>query len=314
MRTVLFLFIVLALLSFVELRNRQDEIETRMQSASVYPKPTLKIIAFASQINSRLCTMLKSSLSHSIPVKIIGSNVTEVPFFHLAAKPKFYVKEALLNSKTRPATHFIYADAYDTIFQSGQDEIMAAYAKIGVQVVYSAEKNCWPSGKHCNQFDKHLDVAEMYENSRRDQFDYTTDYYPHYLNSGLMMCSVDECERWYSFSMQEKSLEKIRDNDQHLAQMTHLTLKEVTSRLDAESALFQSMFGSIYDVVFRDGAWHNIYTGTKPAVVHFNGNKQFYEKIAGKLQFDEEKIKDSLVEFEEGIFRKYGEICSNSET
>jgi hypothetical protein len=154
-------------------------------------------------------------------------------------------------------THFIFVDAYDTLFLKHIEEVPD-------YLLFNAEKNCWPDASKASEY--------------VPQPNYTWKY----LNSGLYSSSIENY-----LSLIEKYPIQIGDDDQRY--FTNLLLSEKypyvkNVGLDNNCEIFQSYaFAAPGDFTINETLTNNI-TKTQPAIIHFNG-KCHDEKIYNMLEY-----------------------------
>lgn len=146
----------------------------------------------------------------------------------------------------------LFTDAHDVHISVSHEEIIATYWNFGSEIVFSAEKNCWPVKALETQYLTHGDKYIKYK----------------YLNSG-------------GFIGQAKALRNFIDQNFHNVsgatddQMfySQLYLKNQINRkfiqLDTRCEIFQCLHLSLFDI--DQATFTNTNTGTKPLVWHSNG-------------------------------------------
>lgn len=148
-------------------------------------------------------------------------------------------------------THFIFVDAYDTVFLKPITEYQGG-------IVFSTEKNCWP------------DYNAPYPASTKAF---------RYLNSGSYIAPIDEY-----LALVDQFPVDYADDDQRY--FTNIYLKTDRIKLDTECRLFQSFaFTDASDLTIKHDRIINNYSQSEPAVIHFNG-KCFDPKVYSMLQYN----------------------------
>lgn len=197
------------------------------------------VLTVASHDNLYLQALKKSAEKHGMPIHVIkaawqgfGTKVIEV---------RNYLKTLT------EYTHFIFVDAYDTLFQRPITEVPDC-------ILFSTEKQKWPDP----------DAPYPYEWSEDDPWPF--------LNAGVYSASID---KWIEMIDANPSTYEMDDQ----RYFTQLFLSGESIKLDTSCSLFQSMaFEQPGDFSIIDGKVHNNVHKTTPAILHFNG-KCHSEKI-----------------------------------
>jgi hypothetical protein len=182
-------------------------------------------------------------------------HVDESNFINLV---ELKVKELLRVLEKQPASQTImWIDAFDTYVVASDKEIEEKFLQTGADIVYSAEKNCYPNAR----------LIDFFKNAQ-------------YLNSG---CMIFKNEKF------QKILELIIATSDHIKegrdifcdQYWHSTLFAAAQLnlnliLDTECNLFQSLYEEDLSIFSKtDGRYINTETGTRPCVFHGNGDDGF---------------------------------------
>lgn len=147
-------------------------------------------------------------------------------------------------------THFIFVDAYDTLFLKPITEYQGG-------IVFSTEKNCWP------------DVDAPYPPS---------DAVFRYLNSGCYIAPIDEY-----LALTDQYPVDYGDDDQRYFTNIYLTSGQI--KLDTDCMIFQSYaFTDHNDLEITPGKIINKHSQSEPYVIHFNG-KCLDPKVYSMIDF-----------------------------
>lgn len=162
----------------------------------------------------------------------------------------------------------LFTDAYDVFLVSSIDGIVNRFLEFKCDVLFSAEKTCWPDPS----------LSKLFPDS-------FTNY--KFLNSG---CFIGY--RWALLRLIESQI-KDTDDDQLYYQKQYLkSLTEdfINIKLDTENYIFQCLGGSENSVkVLENGQLYNSETNCCPLVLHGNGGpytKQVFKDIFNAVYKD----------------------------
>lgn len=189
-------------------------------------------------------TMLKRSLDRlGMDYVVLGTNDTWRGFGTKIILTRMYLQQL------QGYTHFIFADAYDTLFLKPVNGYQGG-------ILFSTEKNCWPD---------------------RDAPYPASDKIFRYLNSGLYMAPIDEY-----LALTDQYPVNFEDDDQRY--FTNIYLQSGKIKLDHDCEVFQSYaFTDETDLSILPDRIINNHSGAEPAVIHFNGkclNSKIYSMIS----------------------------------
>lgn len=187
-----------------------------------------KVITVATRHTAKVQALVDSVTRNGMEIEVLGIGENWQGFGMKIISTVEYLKSSDL-------THFIFVDAYDTLFWRPITEVPD-------RLLFSTEKNCWP------------DADAKYPESEKTW---------RYLNSGVYMGSVKELLR-----LVEKVKPEYADDDQRYF-TNHYLNGEVD--LDQDCEHFQSYAFSDPSEFTIGTVFKNNSTGTKPAVIHFNG-------------------------------------------
>jgi hypothetical protein len=157
----------------------------------------------------------------------------------------------------------IVCDAWDVIFTVHPDEIVDAYRKFNVPIVFNAERNCFPRGDLADQFP---DPGTPWR----------------YLNSGFMVGTPEAILTL----LESMNLDAIPDdhqlpdgswfnpNDQEHFTLAYLA-QPVKMALDTKAEMCMTGHGTtLQELDFSKPRIRNLITGTEPMAFHFNGGSK----------------------------------------
>lgn len=156
----------------------------------------------------------------------------------------------------------LFLDGYDTFIHKSEEEILQRYFGFRKEIVFSAEKTCWP------------------DESLKDLFPETGGY--KYLNSGSFIGTAKEIKKLLELPILDE------EDDQLYLQQRYLTGKYDIA-LDYESYIFLCMSGLEDSIGFDNGWIINEETNCTTCIVHGNGGEYT------KHKFDE--LHRSVVEY-----------------
>lgn len=218
--------------------TRQQWIESKMQK--------IKVITVATSDTPQLQALIRSAKRHGMDLTVLGLGEPWQGFGMKIILTRDYLKTL------QGYTHFIFVDAYDTLFLKPVTEVPDC-------LLFSTEKQPWP------------DTDAPYEGKQDGTWKY--------LNSGCYSAPINE---W--LKLVEETPPQYSDDDQRYFTSIHLGGKIVPIILDKECTLFQSYaFAAPGDFTITDTLTNNI-TKTQPAIIHFNG-KCLDQKIYNMAEF-----------------------------
>lgn len=156
-------------------------------------------------------------------------------------------------------TIVMFIDGYDTFIAASREEILNRYLGFNKEIVFSAEKTCWPD----------LSLADAHPES-------STEY--RYLNSGTYIGSVKALKRLFSSPIEDY------EDDQLYMQKEFLSGAHDIA-LDVESYIFFCLAKAENDVVVGSKFIINKASNCTTCVIHGNGGvqtKQFFDALYKK--------------------------------
>lgn len=146
----------------------------------------------------------------------------------------------------------MFTDAHDVYVSGTHEEIIERYTTIGSDIVFAAERNCWPVKSFETQYLTHTDSYIKYK----------------YLNSGCFIGRVSSLK-----TFMDQNFHNVSGSTDDQLWYTQLYLKNQSVRqlirLDTRSEIFQCLHLAMYDI--DQTTCTNTVTGTKPLVWHSNG-------------------------------------------
>jgi len=176
--------------------------------------------------------------------------------------------------------HVLFTDAHDVRIMGSREDIMARYWDLGADIVFAAERNCWPSKA----------LEQRYATTNFSDIRYK------YLNSGAFIGSVKSLKEFIDDNFHNVSG---ATDDQTFYSNIYLKLQGDRKKvlLDTGATIFQCLHEAMEDI--DQVNLKNEVTGTKPFVWHSNGylHEFFMEKLCGlpyvhqvKLEIDQRLI------------------------
>lgn len=191
----------------------------------------IKVLTVATQETEGLKSLRKSALNQGMDLTVLGLGETWKGFGMKVILTYEYLKAL------QGYTHFIFVDAYDTIFLHPITDYEGG-------IIFSCEKHKWP------------DADAPYPESDK--------VWP-YLNSGSYIAPIKEY-----LKLIEAFPINYADDDQRY--FTNLYLNGNSIQLDTSCKIFQSYaFNTPEDFTLTHNSLINNITKTEPAVIHFNG-------------------------------------------
>ena len=163
----------------------------------------------------------------------------------------------------------MFVDGYDVIVNDNLDTIISRFKSFECDILFAAEKTCWPEPNLANQF-PHSD----------------TEY--KYLNSGCYIGYAGDLKQIIRRVDNRIDDQEFLQN-QFLEQVNHKN--EINIKLDTENYIFQCMAGAEEEVKILHRQYPrqliNIATNTCPCVLHGNGATKGLLKEAYDIIFNE---------------------------
>ena len=153
----------------------------------------------------------------------------------------------------------MFLDGYDTFIHSTEEEILERYFSFKKEIIFSAEKTCWP------------------DNSIAKKFPETGGY--KYLNSGTFIGTVSSLKKFFSNPIQN------HEDDQLYCQKQYL-YENFNIGLDYESYIFLCMSGLEEDCLYNESNDYIINTETNCTSLIAHGNGGAYTKNSFDLLYN----------------------------
>ena len=210
----------------------------------------IKVITVATQDTPHLQALIRSAKRCGMDLTVLGLGETWQGFGMKVILTREYLKTL------EGYTHFIFVDAYDTLF-------LKHIAEVPDYLFFSTEKHCWPDASKAKLYPEAKSIWK-------------------YLNSGVYSAPINQ---WLEIT--DKFQVNYGDDDQ--AYFTNIFIQSCHSvlaifELDYNCTLFQSYaFKSDTDFTISETLTNNI-TKTQPAIIHFNG-KCHEQKIYNMAEY-----------------------------
>ena len=263
-------------------------------------KPVI-VVAYASNINLMFCRTFRSFLSSNLTVLVVG----HLQSADKSAKPAKYLEISQKLQHLNEHQIIAFSDGYDVYAQQNEAYIVNQVKEIGSDIIYSAEKNCWPFSQ---DFDADKELCPRYKSNQKVKELYAPGLPVRYPNSGLMFCKAKSC-----LGFLEKSLEMkpkfFEEDDQAIAHEACLAY-DSNCKLDLFSRIAQSMHWSVPDVELVDGRYFNKVTNSTPAFIHFNGDKDGLGPMDTHAHIKTTDLNGRWIHFENGTKTSLTEVCA----
>tara|TARA_R110000765_G_scaffold62151_3_gene120600 strand:+ start:32651 stop:34078 length:1428 start_codon:yes stop_codon:yes gene_type:complete len=240
------------------------------------------VITVATENNRNLDRFRESCHYYNIPYKILGlgqewngGKAKDGVLLQPGGAQKINLLRKELDSYPDLDNHIIlFTDSYDVFFNDDSKSIVKKFREMGSNIVFSAEKVCWPDDN----------LKDKYPNS-------LTDY--KYLNSGGFIGYGSHII---------KLINKVEVSDDYDDQLYYTeryfeNLKdEKTIILDHKQFLFQTLSESIDDIKVKDKRVVNMVTNEYPSIIHGNGGtyaKNYLNDLYIKI-FGTQNIKSKI--------------------
>ena len=165
------------------------------------------------------------------------------------------------------ADYILVTDCRDVIFTAGEDEILTKFKACGKDLLMSTEQGCWPSEP---------ELVNHYYGKDRNGYNY--------INAGQYIGTweyVRFCLKHLLDNYRFKT--EGADNSQGWWMWAQIR-GELDFALDSGCEVFQSMSGGASEHLSGDKRPMNIWTGSYPCSIHFNGNPGVKEPHRGMFE------------------------------
>lgn len=154
----------------------------------------------------------------------------------------------------------LFTDAHDVYLGGSHEDILAVYWSMNANIVFAAEKNCWPVKALETQYPTHTDKYIKYK----------------YLNSGGFIGRAGSLRKWI-----DQNFHNVSGATDDQLWYTQLHIRSPV-KLDVRCEIFQCLHLALFDIDTETRT--NKVTGTKPLVWHSNGALlEFFMKDLCKL-------------------------------
>lgn len=234
-------------------QHSDTEIMTFLPSKN---KGLFKILTVATDNNEPLQRFEKSCNIHNLNYKVLGldkewtgGNMSQGPGGGMKLN---LLKEELKDYKDEDI--ILFSDSYDVIFLSYEEEIYDKYLGFNTNMLFSAEKACWPDVN----MKLHFNSDSPYR----------------YLNSGGFMGNVKSIKMLINCEFADTY------DDQLLMQKNYVKYKDILNiKLDTRCNIFQTSSNNTndIDILYGENRIRNNMFNTIPC--HYHGNGGMLEKI-----------------------------------
>lgn len=227
------------------------------KSAEAFDLKHFHICTVASKRNKGLEKLEYSCKKHSIDLEVIG---LDEPYYGNGTK-LFRMMDYLQNLDDNEIVMFV--DGFDVIICGQKRKILKKFLDMNVPFLMSAERSCYPL----------KELADMYPESPTQN---------KYINTGSFIGYVKNLKEWL---LKLQPIDVTTSDQKQVA--LHYLNQEKLFVLDHKCEIFLPLFRIGIDEVSIDRSRHLVNfltTGTKPTVIHANGNKfRIYNKIYRQL-------------------------------
>jgi len=211
----------------------------------------IQVITAATRPCAGLSRFYRSCARFGFSPVVLGLNRT---FNGTEDRFGFYREWFAAPRRVEGYTHLLVVDSTDLVFGGGLEAIGAAYEASGENILFAAERNCWPDPE----------LAEQYP---------ATEYPCRFLNAGGF---IGPAAAVISLCAQ---LPVPRENDQ--LTLTKLLLEGGSGiGLDRRCRVFQCLLNVGTELDWRGDGIYNRRTQTRPLIFHGNGLADMSEVLA----------------------------------
>jgi GR25 family glycosyltransferase involved in LPS biosynthesis len=232
-------------------QNSDTEIMKFLKNKNKNNKIT--ILTVATDKNDPLERFEKSCNIHNLKYKILGLG-KKWTGGDMKNGPGGGMKLNLLKEELKDYNDediILFSDSYDVIFISNEEEIYEKYLSFNTNMLFSAEKACWPD----INMSIHFNSDSPYK----------------YLNSGGFIGNVKSINKLISGTFEDTY------DDQLLIQKNYVKYKDILNiKLDTKCIIFQTSSNDI-DILYNENRIKNNIFNTKPC--HYHGNGGILTKI-----------------------------------
>ena len=277
--------------------------------STLFAKEKLILITYASSANEAFCRTARSSLVNDIPLYVVGGSQDSLSLVESQeAKPQKYLDTLQKHENSfRPGQILAFIDGFDALVQARTSAIVRKFDAFYAEVVYGAEKNCWP---YVRSEVAKAEMCPLFGSNREAERLYGSEQPVRWLNSGIMLCRATSCKSWFE-AMSLDHPKHFEKDDQAIAAEACLKRSDLC-KVDYSSQIAHNTYLAVDDLSkSSDGrTWENNKTGSKPAFLHFNGDKTPMPGMDPYNSVDTKRYLNKMIAFENDTMAPYREVCS----
>ena len=277
--------------------------------STLFEKEKLILITYASSANEAFCRTARSALINNIPLYVVGGSQGALSLVQSQeAKPQKYLDTLRKHEISfRPRQILAFIDGFDALVQAPASAIVRKFDAFQADVVYGAEKNCWP---YVRSDLAKAEMCPLFGSNREADRLYGSEQPVRWLNSGIMLCRATSCKSWFE-AMSRVHPKHFEKDDQAIAAEACLKHGDLC-KVDYLSQIAHNTHSAVDDLsISSDGkTWRNGKTGSAPAFLHFNGDKTPMHGMDPYNFDDGKRYRNKMLAFENDTMVPYREVCS----
>ena len=199
---------------------------------------------------SKADLMRQSAFANGLSVRLYGVGEPFIP--HGAHAQVLKLFETL---QLKPADTILVTDCRDAVFAAGEEEILEKFKSCGKDLMMSTEQGCWPPDEELTNF--------FYG---KDPNGYN------FINAGQYIGTWEYIQFCLEHLLNEYRGKHPGPDNSQAWWMWALMRRELDFALDSECRIFQTMSGGADTHLTSEGRPLNVFTGSYPCCIHFNGN------------------------------------------
>ena len=263
----------------------------------------VKVYTFASKPAYGFCDVVRSAIANNVTLHVLTSGNDDKH-----EKPAAFLRAAEKDLASGYPGLIMFVDGYDVYFQKPPSMFAHGFPAFGRDIVYGAEKNCWPfafpfMGKDpavCLNYTAHKEIDDIYAPGLTVR----------YMNTGCAIGKPAAFRDWFQRNVALMDADKTTADDQQAGTLVYLQDKNKVA-LDMHSTLFQNMEKARADVENHKGVYRNIKTKTEPGLIHFNGDKAGINDFVNQLWFNRAQTYYVMEKDDGFILEDFGSIRYN---
>ena len=262
---------------------------------------SLQVVTYADHATPQLCASARSAARHGIHLRVLDATGLP-PGLDDPRANKPAAMRRFLSSLDGQDSHalLLFADAYDVLFTGPLEAVavrrimQAVTAHWTTAVLFSAERNCSPYMDFFGKVENRPGGVEQC--ARLAQGTHTSF---RYINTGSWVATVPAARAFVDSWVEELAQDGEAASDQECVHRLREKLHD-TVFIDQDCELFQTGWGTPLErsksfclpgvFCLRNSPWrswvlpnctvYNTETGTRPSVIHFNGDKRNFGPAA----------------------------------